>query len=57
MEVRVDTLHILQCDLLAQNHLVERANEERVEEATMEDGETNDASNELEVVQMLGIDT
>ena len=56
MEVCVHTFHILQSNLLAQNHLVEGTDEERVQEATVENSETDDASDELEVVQMFGVD-
>lgn len=56
MEVGVDTLHVLQRDPLLQNHLVKGANEECVQEAAVENGQTNDAANEFEVVEMLGVD-
>jgi hypothetical protein len=56
MEIRIHTLHVLQRNLLPQNHLVKCSNEESVQKAAMENGQTNNAPNELEVVQMLGVD-
>lgn len=56
VQVLIDTFHILQGDLLSQHHLVECTNEERVQEATVEDGKTDHTSNELEVVEVLGVD-
>jgi len=56
MEVSIDTLHILQRNLLPKNHLVEGSNEECVQETTVEDGQTNNTSNELEIVQVLRVD-
>lgn len=56
VEVSIHALHVLQRHLLPQNHLVERANKESVQEATMEDGQTDNAPNKLEVVEMLWID-
>ena len=44
-------------DLLLQYHLVESANEESIQEPSVEDSETNYTANELEVVQVLWIDT
>jgi hypothetical protein len=46
----IDAFHVLDGDLLPQHHLVECANEERVQETTMEDGEANDAADKFEVV-------
>lgn len=57
MEVGIHTLHILQRNLLPQNHLIKRSNEESIQEAAVENGQTNNATNEFEVVQMLGVDT
>jgi len=56
MEVGIHTFHVLQRHLLPQNHLVEGTNEECIEETAVEDGQANDTSNELEVVEMFGID-
>lgn len=55
MQVFIDTFHILEGDLLPQHHLVECSNEERVEETTMKDGETDNAANKFEIIQMFGI--
>jgi hypothetical protein len=55
MEISVDTLHILQSDLLPQDHLVKSANEKRIQEATVENGKTDNTSDELEVVQMFRV--
>jgi hypothetical protein len=55
MEISVDTLHILQSDLLPQDHLVKSANEKRNQEATVENGKTDNTSDELEVVQMFRV--
>jgi hypothetical protein len=57
MKISIDTLHILECDLLSQDHLVEGTDEEGVQEAAMEDGQTDNTSDELEVIQMLGVDS
>jgi len=56
VEVSIDTLHIRQNYLLPQNHLVKRSNEEGIQKASVEDGQTDYTTNELEVIQMLGID-
>ena len=56
MEISIHTLHVLQGDLLPQNHLVKRSNKEGVQETAVENGQTNNTTNELEIVQMLGID-
>lgn len=41
--------------LLSEHHLVESSNEEGVEEATVEDGQTNDSPNEFEVIEMFRV--
>ena len=56
MQCLVDTLEIGDGDFFAKNHFVETGNEEGIKEAAMEDCHANDASNELEVGEMLGID-
>lgn len=56
MEFGVHTLQIRQCYFLLQDHLVEGGNEVGIEESTMEDTQTKTSADELEVVQMLGID-
>ena len=57
MELGIHTLHIKQVDLLLQDHLVECANEEGVQESPMEDSQADHTSNKLEVAQMLRIDS
>jgi hypothetical protein len=56
VEFGIDTLHVGQGDSLLQDHLVEGANEERIQEASVEDGQTDNATNELEVSKMLRVD-
>jgi len=53
----VDTLEILERDLLLEDLLVERDDEVRVEETTVENTEANTSTNEFEVVQVLRVDT
>jgi hypothetical protein len=57
VEIFVNTLHVLERDLLTKHHLVERTNEERIEEAAVENGKSDDPSNEFEVVEVLGVHT
>lgn len=56
MEGHVNTFHVRQRDLLPQDHLVERADEEGVQETTMKDGQANNSADELEEQQMLRVD-
>lgn len=56
VESFVDTLEIGDCNLFAKDHLVEAWDEECVEEAPMEDGHSDDASDELEIGEMFGVD-
>jgi hypothetical protein len=56
MEISIDTLHILEGHLLPENHLVEGSNEKCVQKAAVENRQTNNSANKLEVVQMLRID-
>lgn len=56
MEIGVDTLHVSDRNLLVENHLVKRHDEEGIEEATVEDGQTDDTANEAEVIEMLRVD-
>jgi len=53
----VDSLQIGDSHRLSKNHLVERGNEVCVQESPMEDGETNDAADELEVTEMVWVDS
>lgn len=57
VEFGIDTFHVLEVDFLLEYHLVESANEERVEESPVEDGKAYNSSNELEVPKMLRVDT
>jgi hypothetical protein len=56
MEVFVNSLHVLKCDLLSEHHLIECTNEERIQESSMENRQSDNSANELEVVQMFGVD-
>ena len=56
VEFCVDTFHIGNGDLLVQDHLVEGDDEEGVQEAAVEDSQTDHATDEAEVVEMLGVD-
>lgn len=55
MQILINTLHVLKRNLLPQHHLVERPDEERIQETTMEDGQTNNPANKLEVIQVLWV--
>jgi len=57
VEFSIYTLQVCNHNLLFQDHLVERDNEVCIQESTMEDAQTETPSNELEVVQVLRIDT
>lgn len=57
MEILIHTLHVLKRNFLPQHHLIKCTNEERVQESAMEDSEANHPANELEIVQMLRVDT
>ena len=56
MESLVDTLEVGDRDLFTEDHLVEAGDEESVKETAMEDGHSDNAPDELEVGQMLGVD-
>lgn len=56
VEFSVNTFHVGKGDPLLQDHLVESTNEECVQEASVENGQTNDTTNELEITKMLGVD-
>lgn len=57
MQFSIYTLQVRDHNLLLQDHLVECDNEVCIQEPTVEDAQAETPSNELEVVQMLGIDT
>lgn len=54
--IGIDTLHIRQCNLFPQNHLVECTNEECIQETSVENSKTDYPSNKLKVAKMLGVD-
>lgn len=56
MELLIDAFEIGDDDLFAEDDLVETRDEKGVEEASVEDGHPDDASDKLEVGEMLGID-
>ena len=56
MKGLVDTFEVGDCDLFTENHFVEAWNEESIKEASMEDGHSDDASDKLEIGEMLRID-
>jgi hypothetical protein len=56
MELGIDTLHVGQSDSLLQDHLVEGADKEGIQEASVEDSQTDHATNEFEVSKMLRVD-
>src|SRR5690242_3223614 len=47
VEISVDTLHVLQRNLLPEDHLVEGSDEEGVQETTVENGQSDYTSDEL----------
>lgn len=57
MKLCVHTLQVGQSDFLAENHFVEADNEVSVQESAMEDAQPEATTDELEVVQMLWIDS
>jgi hypothetical protein len=57
IEFTIHGFHVGDSNTLVQDHLVERDNEEGIQEAAMEDGQTNDTANEFEVIQMFRVDT
>ena len=57
MELGVDALQVSERDLFRDDHLVEARNEVCVEESSMEDGQADNPTDELEVVKVLRVDT
>lgn len=49
MEGHINTFHVGESHLLLENHLVQGPNEEGIQESTMEDGKTNDPTDEFKV--------
>lgn len=56
MEIFVDSFHVLKSDLLSEHHLVERANEKRIQKSSVENRKANNSPDELEIVQVLWVD-
>ena len=56
VEFSVNTFHVGKGDPLLQDHLVECTNEECIQEAPVEDSQTDNTTNELEVSKMLRVD-
>lgn len=56
MEIFIHTLHVLERDFLPQHHLVESTNEERIQKSAMENSQADHPTNELEIVQVFGVD-
>ena len=56
MKISIDALKISQRDLLGKDHLVACGHDVRIQEATVEDAETKAATDELEGVEVLGVD-
>lgn len=57
MELGVNSFEVRESHRLAKDHLVEARNEVRIQETTMEYRQANDATDELEVAQVVGVDT
>ena len=57
MQLGIDTLQISERNLLLQDHLVERRDEVGIQEATVEDAKPQAPADELEIVQVLRVDT
>jgi len=50
VEVRVYAFHVCKSDPFPQDHLIKRANEERIEESSVEDSQPDNSADEFEVV-------
>lgn len=57
VEISIYTFHVAHCDLFVEDVLVEWYDKEGIQETTMEDSQTNNATNESKVVEMLGVDS
>lgn len=57
VEFGIDTLHVDESHLLLEDHLVECANEECIQETPVENGQTDHTTDELEVSKMLRVDS
>lgn len=56
MKGLVDTLEVCDSDLFAEDDLVEAWDEESVKETSMENGHSDNATDELEIRKMFGVD-
>lgn len=57
MQLGINTFQVRQSDFLLQNHLVETDNEVGIQEAAVEDTKPKAPADELEVIQVLWIDS
>ena len=55
MQLSVHALEIGQCDFLLQYHFMKRDDKESVKQAPVEDAKAKNASDELEMVEVLGV--
>ena len=56
MKFCIDTFEIRQCDFLLQDHLIKRDDKVGVKETSVEDGQSYNPTDELEIIQMFGVD-
>ena len=54
MQLSIHVLEIGQCDFLLQNHFIKRDDKESVKQAPVKDAQAKNASDELEMVEVLG---
>jgi hypothetical protein len=57
VEIGINTLHVRNCYFLSDHHLVKRDDEEGIQEATVENCQTNNSTDESEVVKMFRVDS
>jgi hypothetical protein len=57
MEVGIHSLHVRERNPLPQDHFVESANKECIQEPSVENGQANNSADELEIVEMLWVNT
>ena len=57
VQLSIHALQVRKRDLLAEDHLVERRDEVGIQEATVEDAKPQAPADELEIVQVLRVDT
>lgn len=56
MDVCVNTFHVGKRNFLTKYHLIECANEEGIKESAMENSQSNNATDEFKVIEMLWVD-